>query len=64
MSQLTPCNACRLVGMRRRAAARGATITTERQGLGSDTPGWYKVTASDEPEPIAWFAELTVECCC
>ena len=64
MGEHTPCNRCSLRGIERRAAERGATVSVARQPALAEMGGWYKVSVSDRPDPVAWFMELTVECCC
>lgn len=65
MSDLTPCNHCSLRHIEYMAEARGATVAirhmTHRDG---EMVGWYEVTVSDEPEPVAFFMELTHGCAC
>lgn len=64
MSELTECNACSLRGIEQYASARGATVTTRRIPITEEMGGWYEVRVSDQSEPVAYFMELTVECCC
>lgn len=65
MSELTPCNCCTLAEITRRAAERGATVTTTRPPLrGDERTSWIEVHCSDKPEPVAFFLELTTYCCC
>lgn len=66
MSELTRCNACSLKDIEARAKARGAHVAVERipVGTGDSMEGWYQVNVSDKEEPVAYFMELTAECCC
>lgn len=66
MSELTRCNACSLKDIEARAKNRGATVTVKRIPVGTADPmaGWYEVRTSDKDETVAWFMELTAECCC
>lgn len=65
MSELTPCNRCTLVGMQRRARARGVEVIVAVV-VHPDDPmrGWTSARYSDEPEPSAWFQVLTEACAC
>jgi hypothetical protein len=63
MSDLTPCNFCSLQRIKRRAAERGATVTTRRETSG-DMRGWVAVIESDRDEPSSYFMELTDRCAC
>lgn len=73
VSFLTPCNRCTLTDIEAAARRRNATVTVRREtvaeasakmGDGKLHDGWYVVTVSDQPEPVAYFMELTEGCAC
>ena len=59
MSELTPCNFCRLKDITERAEARGATVDTY-----VEESGWIAVKVSDRDRPQTWFLALTDHCVC
>lgn len=63
MSELTPCNYCSLRRMRDDAERRGTSIVVEVVDTG-DMAGWTSARYANEPEPSAWFAELSDHCVC
>jgi len=70
MSELTTCNWCNLQRIKWAAAQRGATVSTrmetppERTVDGQMRDAWVAVEVSDQPEPVAWFMQLTAHCVC
>jgi hypothetical protein len=58
MSELTRCNYCTLLQMRKRAKARGVTVILDRDA------GWITARYSDKKKPSTMFLTLTKYCVC
>lgn len=63
MSELTPCNWCSLLRMRRIANERGVELIVKKVPKGETLAGWTSVRYADE-EPSVHFMSLSNHCVC
>jgi hypothetical protein len=63
MSELTRCNFCTLMDMRRRAQVRRTRVVMRLEPSGP-MRGWTSARYANEDKPQHYFLELTDHCVC